>query len=250
MHPPSPFALLAGTGMMLVAVAAVAGWWWRTRIAFKFFGWGVLAWCICLVLRFGFGGAASKVALPFFRAHVSAPWASLCVYAFLGLLAALVEITIPWFLVARTRLREMTTSEAVGFGIGLGAIEALLLGAYAVFGVVLGLTEYDQIPFATKLQLAQLDSSLRIATPSLERAWTIAGVLVGTLVVWAVQRRVRWLWAALVFKVGFVMLTTWAVDHFGLKTIPGMLEFEATGAAYVALWSIALLVISRRRRAS
>lgn len=141
----------------------------------------------------------------------------------------------------------MTANEAIGFGLGFGAIEALLLGAYSVFGVVIGLTSFDQIPFATKAQLAQLEDPIRIGLPSFERAWTMAGALIGVLlVVWAVQRRVRWLWAALAFQVSLAMLTTWAVDHFGLRTNAGMLKFEATGATYVTLWSIVLVMLSRR----
>jgi len=249
MHPPSPFALLAGIGMMLVAVLAVAGWWWRTRTAFKFFWWGALAWGIGVVLGYGLGRPASKAALPFFRSHLPPLLAGITVYTFLGVLSALVQIVVVWFLVSRTRLREVTANEAVGLGLGVGAIESLLLGGWSVFCVILGLTSWADISWSTRAQLAQLEGPLRIAVPIFERVWTIAGFVVGTLlVVWTVQQRVRWLWAALVFKVSLVALTTWSVDHFGLRTESGLLKFEAIGASYVALWAAAIVVVLRRSR--
>lgn len=248
LEPPSPVALLAGIGMLLVGLGFVLGWWRRTKVAPAFFWLGAAAWVVHVALRLAAGKADAPVSA---WLHAHAPHsARLAIDLYLGALRGLFVTVSLWFFAKRSRVGTATEPEAVAYGIGFGAVEAVLLGAYSVFGVVLALTSWNEMTPASRLQASQLEGAARIALPAFERAVTIVLSVAEAVLVAGAVRHARRAWLAVAFLAATTTaaLTAWAADHFGMRTDAGYVKTELVVAGAVVLWAAVTAGLVRRAR--
>lgn len=189
--------------MLAVGVGGIQIWKSRTRVGFPAFLWGGLAWITGVTAKAIAALTSSSVEgvirhlLPAFSVFV------LCLYT--GLLTGVFECGATLlFARAVARLRRASWSEAVGFGIGFGATEAILVAAVslALVGLRLGMPNIrTELPVEYQ-NLAAPGSPAEYLTPALERVGAIiVHAFAAALIVHTVRTKAwRWFWLAFAYK--------------------------------------------------
>ncbi len=119
-------SVIGGSGMIAVALA-FAGYAAARSLGFKYLGLGALAWVVTVAVKVA-------IAIPLnerVQSHTRAfgqPWGSVAFALYGGLLTGVTEVGLVWCLLRYTRLGRAPWPRVLAFGIGFGAIEALLLG--------------------------------------------------------------------------------------------------------------------------
>jgi uncharacterized membrane protein YhfC len=244
----NPLFLVSGLGMMAVAMGAVVYWQRREKVAFRLFLWGALAWVVGTVLK-----SIAAIPLPAITdgvrvtlpRYVSEP----VLWLYIGLLTGIFECGVALAFAHIRRIRAVDWNGAVAFGLGFGAIEALLLGIYSFGTVLLLWLAPDQLPAElVELATSQSGSLLAIPAPIVERAVAIlVHVFSCVLIIYAIQTK-QWklFWISFIYKTmldaiaGFIQITygvqnltilgTWAVElvllPFGIAGVWGLRAFR------------------------
>jgi len=244
----SPLFLLSGLGMMTVAVIAVIYWKRRENVAFALFLWGALAWAVGTILK-SIAAIPVPAVIDGIRAALPRYFSEPILWLYVGLLTGIFECGIVLAFAHIRRMRTAAWREAVSFGLGFGAVEALLLGAYSFTVILLIMLIPDQLP-PELLQLAdsQSGSLLGIPVPIVERAVVVlVHAFSCVLIIYAVQTREwKWFWISFLYKTmldavaGFIQITvgvqnltilgTWAVElvllPFGIAGLWGLCVFR------------------------
>jgi uncharacterized membrane protein YhfC len=240
----SPLSLVSGLGMMCVALAAAVYWQRHKRVRVSLFLLGALAWVVGNVLK-------SVAAIPFpamtdaMRATLPRYVSEPLLWLYIGFLTGIFEcVTVLAFAHIRG-IRCADRKGAIAFGLGFGAIEAVVLGAYSFVTVLLVQTAPDLLPVElVEAATSQGGSLLIIPVPIVERALVL---LVHTfscvVIIYAVQTRAwKWFWLSFLYKTtldtiaGSIQLTvgvqnlttfgTWAVElvllPFGILGLLGL----------------------------
>jgi len=204
----SPIFLLAGIGMILVAICAVCLWQRGKPSLWPAVWWGALAWVVSVAIKF----AAAWPTQAFIQHRSGDP----LIWLYVGLLTGVFECAVPLLLIWKSRLRQADWDRAVAFGIGFGGVEAFLLGLASLVPIVLLLVSPDLIPPSTRDGLVQRLRDfglLSIFLPILERVSALAiHVLSCVLLVYAVRmRHPRWFWLAFAYKTAVDGFAGWSV---------------------------------------
>ncbi len=202
----SPLALLGGTGMILVALGFIVYALVR-RLGWKYLLFGMLMWIVTVAVKFAiaipFNGAVYRVLNP-----LGAP-GDLLFDLYVGSLTGFTEVLIVWLILRYTRLGQVPWERALAFGIGFGAVEALLLGLGSFLTMLIGIMTPEAIPPDALAQIAAANNPLVSLAPIVERFFTIwihifCNVL---LFLGAVKLQSRWFWLSFIFK---SLLDAWA----------------------------------------
>ncbi len=196
----TPMVLLPGVGMALGALGFIGfgvrkgGW--------KYLLWGALFWVITVSLKFSWAMLENS---PVYRAISEAfPGTTglLLASLYIGALTGLTEVLLTWLALRFTRLGKADWKNALTFGVGFGAVEALLMGIGSLVGMITVLNMPDQIPVEALRSVAQANNVLYGIAPIFERFFTIwVHVFCCVLLFYAVTRRqVRWFWVSFAFK--------------------------------------------------
>ncbi len=234
----SPLALIGGVGMILVAIGFVVYAGVR-RLSWAYLGLGALAWAITVAIKFAWAAAinprvyaALTGALPEIPAHV-------ILYVYVGLLTGIFEVGIVWLVMRYTRLGQAHWKQALGFGIGFGAVEALLLGLSSLASVALAIAAPDTLPPAILEQIALLNNLLYAIGPIWERFFTVMiHIFCNVLIFYAVMKRQpRWFWASFAYKSGLDAVAAFA-QFWGIGTVGRLWAIEAIVGLFglVAWW--------------
>ena len=126
-----PIAFLGGVGMLLVGIGYLvyAG---RLRLSWRYLGLGALAWVVTVAVKFAL---AIPLNPPIYGALTNAlPGLPgiLLASLYIGSLTGFTEVLLAWLLLRYTRLGRVPWQKALGFGVGFGVVEALLLGLSSV----------------------------------------------------------------------------------------------------------------------
>ncbi len=239
----TPLALLGGVGMILVALLAV-GWVIWKKESWSYLGWGALAWAITVALKFAW---AIPFNSPIYRTlyGVLPQWAAAPIfYLYVGALTGAFEVALTWLALRYTRLGQARWGQAVAFGLGFGAVEALLLGVSSLGGALAGLLAPSALPYETLASLSQLNNPLFGLAPIVERAATILVHLVcNVLLFYAVQKnQVRWMWLSFAYKTALDTVAAWA-QFWGVSTLPRiwLVEGMIVVLSAVGVWGISWL---------
>lgn len=198
----SPLALAGGLGMLLVALVGVAYAVWR-RLGLKYLAIGAVAWAVSVALKFAW---AIPVNSPVYQGLGDAlpTWLANPIFEmYVGSLTGLFEVILVWLVLRRTSFgRSATPSQALAFGIGFGAVEALLLGGSNLLSVASALVAPQLFPVDTLQQIAQLNSPLFALAPISERIFTLlVHVCSNMLIFYAIAtRKAGWAWLAFTYK--------------------------------------------------
>jgi uncharacterized membrane protein YhfC len=250
MSPPSAWHSLTGVGMIAVAAISVILWKRGRMASWAAFGLGALAWV---------AGVASKVAwavpvnpLVFKGLHAALPprLADPLFWLYVGLLTGVFECRSALLFVRRTRLRSAGWDEAVAFGIGFGAVEALLMGLSLFLIPLIVILFWDQLPADVKENLADFPEGGLAATllPVAERVSAVIGhTFACVLIVFGVRSGARrWFWLAFAFKTASDTLGAWASLNDNTRSVKGWFMFELAIGLSVVAALFALAYLKRR----
>jgi uncharacterized membrane protein YhfC len=231
--------------MIAVAIFALMYWRKRGQVTFPYFLWGGLSWLVAIVLK-SIASIPTPQIIIGLRAVAPAYISEPLLWLFIGLLTGVFECGIS--LVIITRLRRMRTaswSEALGFGLGFGAMEALLLGIFNFVIVILIITIPEQLPTELLDLTGGGDVSLwAIPVPVVERAIVILlHAFSSILIIFAFQTKEwKWFWVSLAYKTAMDALAGYFHITYGLQnlTITGiwLVELLTLPFGLVGLWGL------------
>lgn len=236
--------LVPGLLAAAVGVAAAVGWQRRSRARLSAQVMGGAAWAVSVTLKIAWAlpmNAAIHRALPrLVGSRVAEP----LFWLYVGLLTGIFEVGITLAVVRFTRLRRAETGEAVAFGVGFGATEAVVVGALGMVPVALLLLAPSILPREAKEALSAAHggpmSLASMVFPPLERASTLVfHVVTCALVIhgFRVHRPWRWFGVAFAYKSAVDAVAAWAILSFGVKTSNARLAGLELGLATFAVAS-------------
>jgi uncharacterized membrane protein YhfC len=233
----SPFVLLAGIGMILVGAAYVI-YAAARRLGWAYLGIGAAAWIGTVVLKFVWAVSANPPIYAALTGALPKVAANIVFSIYVGALTGIFEVLGTWLLLRYTKLGRVPWARALAFGIGFGAVEAVLLGANSLIGVVTAIVSPSALPLETLEQIAHQTTALYIAAPVWERTFTVLIHIFANVCLFygVVRQRARWLWVAFAFKTAIDSVAAWA--QFGLlATVGGIWIVEGIVAAFgIAGW--------------
>lgn len=202
----NPFLLGSGIGMVLVGVVSVLWWKRRSGAEMDFFFYGGLVWLVAIAIKGVMDYTISPLLYEYFSLYgITAILVASGVYV--GLRTGLLESGISYFFVIRSRLGRAGWKEAISFGIGFGAAEAIFLGLssfMSILALIIFPSIIESLPVEYQLQvLSQLEMGTEIIlAPILERVFVmLAHVFAAVLVFMAVRSRKIWyLFLSILFK--------------------------------------------------
>jgi len=226
----SPVAFLQGIGMILVAGGFI------TYAAIKRLGWGYLlfgaaAWVITVALKFAWAIAFNG---PIYNAIIATfPnfFGDLLSYLYVGSLTGFTEVLITWLVLRYTKLGRVSWKKVLAFGIGFGAVEALLLGFSPLASVIAAIASPGALPLQTLEMIAQLNNPLWSLIGPFERFFTVwIHIFCNVLLFYGVAtRKPGYFWAAFAYKTV-------------LDAVAGYAQLEGITSSLTAIWIIEAIV--------
>ncbi|MGA9348499.1 MAG: YhfC family glutamic-type intramembrane protease [Anaerolineae bacterium] len=230
----SPVASLGGLGMIAVAVGFVIYAALR-RLGWGYLGLGALAWVVTVMLKFAWAVPVNSFVYNGLYDALPEVIAALLFYLYVGALTGIFEVGVVWLVMRYTRLGRVSWKRALAFGIGFGAVEALLLGLSSLGTVLTAVAVPGVFPLEALEQVSRLNNVLYGLAPISERFFTVlVHILANVLIFYAIaQRRPKWFWLAFAYMTGLDAVAAFA-QFWGLETLAKIWTIEAV----VALWGI------------
>jgi uncharacterized membrane protein YhfC len=213
--------------MILVALGFAA------HAGLRQLGWGALvlgalAWGVTVALKFAW---AIPFNLPIYTAANQAlPSLGVPLFVlYVGALTGIFEVGVVALLLNYTRLGKAAWPRAMAFGIGFGAIEALLLGVSSLSSVLVAMVISVALPPASIEVLARLGNILWVLAPIVERLAAIfIHICTNVLIFYAVNtRQARWVWLAFGYKMATDAMAAACVHIHGIDTLEHVWTLEA-----------------------
>ncbi len=230
-----PIALLPGIGMIVVALGYVIYTAVR-RLGWGYLGLGALSWIVAVILKFAWAIPANAPVYEALTGALPETLAEILFYVYVGLLTGVFEVALVWLALRNTKYGKVPWQQALSFGIGFGAMEALLLGASGLANAVIAIRSPEALPLAALEQIAQTNNALFGLAPVSERFFTVLiHTLTNVLLFDAVVREdPRGFWIGFAYKSGIDVVAAFA-QFWGIDTVGRIWLIEAI----VALWGIA-----------
>ena len=243
----SPWIILPAVGKILIALAFIIfarqkGGSWR------YLGLGALVWIVTVGVKF----LVATPLTPLVYQMLYVPDAllapgSVLFYVYVGVLTGLTEVLLAWLLLRYTRLGRVSWAQALAFGIGFGAFEALYMGIPNLVSTLSALAAPQSLSEATLSSLQMLNDPLFALTPATDRfAATLVHTLGNVLLFYGVaSRQARWLWIAFALKCLVDTVAAFAI-FLGTPTLAVLWLLEAVLLVIgcISLWG--LVQIHRR----
>jgi uncharacterized membrane protein YhfC len=236
----STAVLLPGSGMILVALVFI-GYVLVRRLGLGYLALGGLAWLVAVALKFLWSIPFNPAVFQILTGRLAEPLGSLLFYIYVGALTGVFEVALLWLVLRYTRLGQVPWKKAMVFGIGFGALEALLLGLSSLGSALVGLLAPDQLPPATLAQLALANNVLYGLAPIVERIATIFVHIFANVLIFygVVTSQPRWFWTAFIYKTALDSVAAFA-QFWGVNTLGHIWTIEAVIVLFglVGWWGI------------
>ncbi len=219
--------LVPGVGMLLVGSGFLV-YAWRRRQGMRYAGWGVLAWVVAVSLKFAWAIPINPGVYQLLSSLPAPPTGALLFDVYVGLLTGVFEVALVWVILSRTRLGRAPWNKVLVFGIGFGAIEAILLGVSGLAYALAVLLAPDQVPASSLSQFAMTNNLLFDAAPIVERAATIyVHIFSAGLIFFAIATgQQRWGWLAMAYKTAIDSVAAFA-QFWGVNSVGHIWTIEA-----------------------
>ncbi len=222
--------LISGIGMVIIGLLFFSIWNKRKKVDFSFYLLGGACWVGAIVLKFGFAAFFNQRIKVIVEGMFKGLTGDIIYYIYIGLLTGIFECgMVLLFLYLIKSLKEMNFEETIAFGIGFGAIEAILLGLTSIVSVTLIALFPESMP-EKALNMIDLSKLWVIPAPIVERISAIIIHIFSTaLIVYAfLTKKFRWFWASFVYKTFVDSLAAWfSLNGYGGKAIAlYLLELE------------------------
>lgn|GEM_PF-972251 len=185
----NPLFLLSGIGMIVVAIAAVMYWKKYSGVLWSFFFWGALAWIVGVTLKAG-ASIPTPTIINQVRNVLPRTFAEPVLWIYIGLLTGIFECGATLGFAYIQKIRKANWNQSVGFGVGFGAVEALLVGVGSLLMMVVVIYIPDKLPPEFLKFITSGNSLWCIPVPIIERVITIPiHALSCVLIIYAVQKQ-------------------------------------------------------------
>jgi uncharacterized membrane protein YhfC len=197
----TPFVLLSGAGMIVVALGFVCVAIWR-KLGVRYLLLGALAWIVTVAVKFAWAIPMNDPIRGQLNSALPAWLAGPCFYLYIGLLTGVSEVALTWLLLRYTRLGRATWPGVLAFGIGFGAVEALALGVASLMGSLVALLAPEQMPADVLSQIAESATLSTGFAATWERFFTVwIHMFTCALLFYAIKvGKPRWFWVAFWYK--------------------------------------------------
>ena len=234
------FLLLSPIGMMIVGLAAIFFWKLKKRVSWKYFGYGALLWTLAVIPKIIMDITVS----PYLYAGVAGYGTAALIVGvglYLGLRTGLLESGFTYLAAGKVReLKRIKLNDAIAFGIGFGAFEAVFLGIASFLSLSLFVLDPSAAGLLTAEQQASLDSpTIIVGAAVLERIFAISIHVFASLLVFysLAKKRVSYLAYSIIFKAavdGIIPFLTYYIDT---STVAGiyLIEVPFLGLAAIGL---------------
>jgi len=233
----SPVFLLSGILMIGSGLGFIYYWRYKTHVPWGFFGLGILGWIIAVFLK-GIAALSLPPLKKFLYASLTTGVADPILWIYTGLLTGIFECLVVYVLIKnRSMIVKSGWNEAVGFGIGFGSIEAILLGITSLTSVLLILYAPEVLPEGTLESMIVepfFQNSWSVLIPVIERISTIfIHTFAGVLIIMSIRtKRPGFLWCSFGYKT--IVDTIAAVLHITLEPE----QFTA-----MLMWSVEIVFV-------
>ncbi len=238
----SPWITLPGIGKVLFALAFIIvarqkGGSWR------YLGLGALLWIVTNLVKMQVAAPALNpvvYALIYVPGSLLAP-GSILFYFYVGVLTAVTEVLITWVLLRYTRLGRVPWAEALAFGVGFGAFEALYMGIPNLVSSISALAAPQSLSAEVLSSYQPYNDPLFALAPATDRfAATLSHICSNVLLFYGVaSRQARWLWVSFALK-GLVDTLAAFLIFYGAPSLPMLWAMEGVLLAIglVCWWGI------------
>jgi uncharacterized membrane protein YhfC len=234
-------ALLGGTGMILVALGFIV-YAAKRRSGWGYMGLGALAWVVTVAVKIVWSLPVNPRLYPALTGAFPGGIGSGLFDLYVGLLTGLTEVAMVWLVLRYTRLGRVGWERALAFGIGFGALEALLLGLSSFITALVAILSPHIIPAEALAQIAVMNNPLYGLAPIVERFFTIwVHILANVLIFFSIARmQARWFWLAFWYKSLIDLVAGYAQICGILATIEGIWTIEAIVVLFgvVGWWGV------------
>jgi uncharacterized membrane protein YhfC len=237
----SPWIILPGVGKIVIALAFIVfarqkGGSWR------YLGLGALIWMVTVAVKFLVATPLNPLVyqMLYVPDALFAP-GSVLFYVYVGVLTGLTEVLLAWLLLRYTRLGRVSWTNALAFGIGFGAFEALYQGIPSLVSNISALAAPQSLPAATLSSLQLLNDPLFGLAPATDRfAATLVHVFGNVLLFYGVaSSQARWLWVSFALKSLVDTVAAFAI-FLGTPTLTVLWLLEVVLLVFgcVCLWGL------------
>jgi uncharacterized membrane protein YhfC len=229
----NPFLIISPIGMILVGLVALFYWRCKTEVPWRYFGFGALIWAIAIGIKLAMD---LTITTPFylFLSSYGALVALAGLSLYVGLRTGLLESGLSYLAVAKTGFRTMKGEQALAFGIGFGAIEAIVLGGQTLLNLAALIIYPQLIALLPPAQQAALDlPTIVVFAAILERAFVLLiHVFTSVLVVYSVMAKmIRYLVYSILFKTLVDGMLPGLTSVFDASIVSGIYAIEVPIAA-------------------
>jgi len=224
----NPYLLLAYIGMVLVGLIAVLWWKIKKKVKWKYFCFGSLLWIIAIIIKsiMDFSISTPLVqGLALYGTVATLVGTGL----YVGLRTGFFESGLSYLAVKKTEFRKMKLNEAMAFGIGFGAVEAIVVGALTLISIAAIISDPTLLEALTPEQQVALNlPTIVVAAPILERIFVLAvHIFTSLLVIYAVmKRKTNYLLFSILFKTLLDGMVPALIYFFDLNTVSGIYTAE------------------------
>jgi uncharacterized membrane protein YhfC len=227
-HMVNSYLLISPIGMILVGLVALFYWRRKTKVFWIYFGFGALIWVIAIAIKLLMD---VTVTTPFYLYLYSygALNALMGLSFYVGLRTGLLESGLSYLGVKYTNFRSMNLYQALAFGIGFGAIEAIALGLQALLNLIVLILDPSLASLLSPAQQASLNAPTAVAFAAIiERAFVlIIHVFASVLVVYSiVSGKIRYLVYSILYKTLVDGMIPALTTHINSSTVTGVYEIE------------------------
>jgi uncharacterized membrane protein YhfC len=224
----NPYLLISPAGMILVGLIALFYWRRKTGVSWIYFGFGALIWVIAIGIKLLMD---FTVTTPFylFLYSYSTLAALIGLSLYVGLRTGLLESGLSYLGVKYTDFRTMNLDQALAFGIGFGAIEAIALGVQTLLNLIVLVLDPSLAATLSPAQQASLDAPTIVAFAAIiERAFVLLiHVFASVLVVFSiVTKMIRYLLFSILFKTLVDGMIPALTTYINTSTVIGIYEVE------------------------
>ena len=203
----NPLLILGPIGAAAVGILSIALWRSARSVALSCFLVGGLAWLASLLPKVAMDLTVTPTFASWAESALGVPACLALLGAYVGLRTGLLECGVAYLLFSKTRLRRYSLDEAVAFGVGFGAFEAILISAPAIVQIAVLTANPSLLELLSEEQRRLVEAQLSMPTwvvlaPVIERA---SAVLIHTCAALATfasatRSRVGYLVVAIAYK--------------------------------------------------
>ncbi len=194
----NPWLVLGPLGMVAVGISSIIYWRRMSGVGLRIFLFGGLVWAVSVAPKFLMDLTVTPVISPYMLRHLGMMGYLIFMGAFVGVRTGLFECGAAYLAFERTSLGQVSMDEATAFGVGFGAVEAIVLGLPSVVQIgmfFLNPAILDALPPAQRAYVIEQLSAptMVVLAPIIERLFTLlvhvlSAVLVYSAVRWAQPR--------------------------------------------------------------